>query len=35
MISAVVISFNDNAYLEACLKHLSFVNQIIVIGTLE
>lgn len=35
MISAVVISFDDNAYLEACLKHLSFVNQIIVIGTLE
>ena len=35
MISAVVISFDDNAYLETCLKHLSFVNQIIVIGTLE
>jgi hypothetical protein len=35
MISAVVISFNDDAYLEACLKHLSFASQIIVIGTLD
>lgn len=35
MISAVVISFNDEAYLEACLKHLTFVHQIIVIGSLD
>jgi hypothetical protein len=35
MISAVVISFNDDAYLKACLKHLSFTSQIIVIGTLD
>tara|TARA_B100001564_G_C20669431_1_gene685394 strand:- start:4309 stop:5013 length:705 start_codon:yes stop_codon:yes gene_type:complete len=35
MISAIIISFNDNAYLDTCLKHLSFVSQIIVIGTLD
>ena len=35
MVSAVVISFDDNAYLEMCLKHLSFASQIIVIGTLD
>ncbi len=35
MISAVVISIDDNSYIEKCLQQLDFVNQIVIVGTLN
>lgn len=35
MISAVVISIDDNLHIEKCIEQLHFVDQIIIIGTLQ
>lgn len=35
MISAVVISIDDNSHIEKCLRQLDFVDQIVIVGALE
>ena len=35
MISAVVISIDDNSHIEKCLRQLDFVDQIVIVGTLK